>query len=125
VCEDVRMEAGGSQTIVGVVNVIYAQQVPVSAIKLCIWTRWCSGVGEFVQKARILMPDESTVVCENTVHFHLPNIETHATNVNFFGGLQFHEYGVYHTEIMLGDQMCLRYPLVVAPHPAPAAPSSP
>ncbi len=119
VCEDVRMEAAGSQTLVGVVNAIFAPQLPVSAIKLCIWTRWCSGVGTFQQRTRILAPDESEALCENELQFHLANIEAHATNVNFFSGLQFREYGVYHAEVFLGDQLRLRYPLVVA-QPSPS-----
>ena len=48
-CEDVRVEASGAHTIVGIVNFIGAPKLPIQIIKLCIWTRWSSGVGEFEQ----------------------------------------------------------------------------
>ena len=48
-CEDVRVEASGAHSIVGVVNFIGAPTLPIQIIKLCIWTRWSSGVGQFEQ----------------------------------------------------------------------------
>ena len=52
VCEDVRVEASGAHTIVGVVNFIGAPSLPIQVIKLCVWTRWSSGVGQFEQVTR-------------------------------------------------------------------------
>ena len=46
-CEDVRCEYNGMQTLVGVVNVIPAQSLPINCLRLCIWSRWCSGSGTF------------------------------------------------------------------------------
>ena len=117
VCEDVRMEMNGAQTLVGVINAVIAPQVPVRLLKFCIWTRWCSGFGKFRQRARILTPDEEKVVCENQIEFQLNNMETHATNVHFFTGIQFDNYGVYHVEIQLEQDMKLRYPLCVTNPP--------
>ncbi len=121
-CEDVRMEINGAQTLVGVINAIFAPQVPVRLLKFCIWTRWCSGHGRFRQRARVVAPDEERVVCENEIQFTLSGIETHATNVHFFGGIQFDAFGLYHVEVHLEDDLRLRYPLGVArppgaPHP--------
>jgi hypothetical protein len=45
--KDVRCEFNGMQTLVGVVNVISAQSLPVNYLRLCIWSRWCSGSGRF------------------------------------------------------------------------------
>src|SRR6478672_9757903 len=42
-CEDVRCEFNGMQTLVGVINVIAAPSLPINYLRLCIWTRWCSG----------------------------------------------------------------------------------
>ncbi|MEZ5406027.1 MAG: hypothetical protein R3F23_07615 [Verrucomicrobiia bacterium] len=112
-CEDVRMEVNGSQTLVGVINAIFAPQLPVRLLKFCLWTRWSSGAGKFLQKARIMSPDEEKVICENQVTFELNHLEAHATNVHFFPGLQFDVYGAYHVEIYLGDDLKLRYPLCV------------
>ncbi len=113
VCEDVRMEVNGSQTLVGVINAIVAPQLPIRLLKFCIWTRWCSGEGEFTQRARIIGPDEETVICENNVQFRLNTMEIHATNVHFFSGVQFEKYGFHHVEIYLDNDLRLRYPLAV------------
>lgn len=119
VSEDVRMEVNGSQTLVGVINAIFAPQVPVRLLKFCIWTRWSGGHGRFLQRARVLAPDEEKVVCENEVNFDLNHLESHATNVHFFPGAQFDMYGAYHVEIYLGEDMKMRYPLCVVKTPEP------
>ena len=58
-CEDVRVEASGAHTIVGIVNFIGAPKLPIQIIKLCVWTRWSSGIGQFEQVTRIIAPDEA------------------------------------------------------------------
>jgi hypothetical protein len=114
VCEDVRVEASGAHTVVGIVNFIGAPALPIQVIKLCVWTRWSSGVGQFEQTTRILAPDEETVLATAQTKFHLGNEESHTTNVNIFGGLQFHEAGAYHVEILLDGELKMHYPLRVA-----------
>src|ERR1700683_3777806 len=90
-CEDVRVEASGAHTIIGIVNFIGAPTLPIQVIKLCVWTRWSSGVGQFVQETRLVGPDEVTILAAATTQFHLENENSHTTNVNIFGGLQFQE----------------------------------
>ena len=111
-CEDIRREITGMQTLVGVINAVPAPQVPIGFLKLCMWTRWCNGIGEFKQTGRILAPDE-TLIGESHVNFQLKDMEIMATNVNLFSGVQFKEYGNYHVEILLDDQLIIRYPLPV------------
>ena len=112
-CEDVRVEASGAHTIVGIVNFIGAPQLPIQIIKLCVWTRWSSGIGEFEQVTRLIAPDEETVLAAATTQFHLGNEESHTTNVNIFGGLQFNEAGAHHVEIRLDGELKLHFPLRV------------
>jgi len=113
-CEDVRVEASGAHTIVGIVNFIGAPALPIQVIKLCIWTRWSSGVGQFEQVTRLLAPDAETLLAPPAVtQFHLNNEESHTTNVNIFGGLQFKEQGAHHVEILLDGEMKLHFPLRV------------
>ena len=81
-CEDVRCEFNGMQTLVGVVNVIPAQLLPVNCLRLCIWSRWCSGSGRFRQKSRIVGADEQQVIAQAEVEFELKEMEGHATNVH-------------------------------------------
>lgn len=112
-CEDVRQEINGINSLIGVVNVIPAPQVPFGIFKLCLWTRWVSGIGKFKQTSRILAPDEKKVLAETAIEFELKSLDHHATNVHFFGGLQFQEYGTHAVEILLNDQLKLRFPLAV------------
>jgi hypothetical protein len=112
-CEDVRVEASGAHTIVGVVNFIGAPTLPIQVLKLCIWTRWSSGIGQFEQVTRLIGPDEETVLATASTQFHLGNEESHTTNVNIFGGLQFKEAGAHHVEILLDGELKLHYPMRV------------
>lgn len=121
VCEDVRVEASGAHTIVGIVNFIGAPSLPIQIIKLCVWTRWSSGVGQFEQVTRLVAPDEVTVLVSATTQFQLGNEESHTTNVNIFGGVQFKEAGAHHIEILLDGELKLHYPMrVIVMPPAPA-----
>ena len=101
------------QTLVGVVNVIPAPSVPVNALRLCIWSRWCSGSGKFRQKSRIIGVDEQQVIVQAEVEFELKEMEGHATNVHYFAGIQFQQFGLHHVEIFLENELRLRFPLPV------------
>src|SRR5277367_7049217 len=122
-CEDVRVEAGGAHTIVGIVNFIGAPSLPIQLIKLCVWTRWSSGIGEFEQVTRLVAPDEETILASATTQFHLENENSHTTNVNIFGGLQFQEAGAHHVEILLDGELKLHFPLrvILLQQPPPVA----
>jgi hypothetical protein len=113
ICEDVRQEVNGMQTLVGIINLIPARMLPVALLKLCVWTRWCSGLGRFRQNARILGVDDQHVLAESQIDFELKELEGHVTNVNLFTGVQFQQYGLHHVEIMLDQELRLRYPLPV------------
>jgi hypothetical protein len=112
-CEDVRCEINGMQTLVGVINVIPAPALPVNALRLCIWSRWCCGSGKFRQKSRIVGVDEQQVLAQAEVEFELKEMEGHATNVHYFGGVQFQQFGMHHVEIFLENELRLRFPLPV------------
>jgi hypothetical protein len=112
-CEDVRCEFNGMNTLVGVLNVIAAPSLPINYMRLCIWTRWCSGAGKFKQRSRIVGADEQNVLAQAEVEFELKEMEGHATNVHYFGGVQFQQFGLHHVEIYLQDELRLRFPLPV------------
>jgi hypothetical protein len=113
-CEDVRVEASGAHTIVGIVNFIGAPSLPIQVIKLCVWTRWSSGLGEFNQETRLVGPDEQTLLAPPAItRFRLEDVNSHTTNVNIFGGLQFKEAGAHHVEILLDGELKLHFPMRV------------
>lgn len=112
-CEDVRAEVGGQQSIIGVISAIATPAFPIGFFKLCLWTRWCGGIGEFVQTSLIFGPDEGDAIAQSEVNFVLHDLEANTTNVNIFGGIQFQHYGTYNIEVLLGGELQLRIPLPV------------
>lgn len=123
-CEDVRTEMSGQQTLVGVIGVIPAPALPIGFFKLCLWSRWCGGVGEFLQTSLIIGCDDERALTQSEVKFKLPEMNSHVTNVHVFGGVQFPKHGIYTVEIRLDGEIRLRFPLPVIPvpqHPAQGA----
>lgn len=121
-CEDVRTEVSGGQSLIGVIGAIPVPQLPVGFFKLCLWSRWCGGFGRFHQVSRFLDPDDQPVA-EAAIDFELREIEGSATNVHFFGGVQLQKFGVHHVEISLDGDMRMRFPVPVVR--APQTPGSP
>lgn len=124
-CEDVRQETSGSFIIIGVIGVIRVPQLPVTALKLCVFNRWTAGVGSFNQTVRFIAPDGSTVLRQNSLRFALHDAAQHAINVTVFGQLEFPAAGVYHVEVTVDEVMKLRYPVPVVVQPPPGAAQPP
>ncbi len=117
-CEDVRQEINGNFLLVGVLGAITVPSLPVTALKLLLFTRWCCGLGAFVSEFRILLPDNTSVIAANRTSFELKNAEDSLTQVTLFGNVQFQQAGTHWVEVLLDDSMQLRFPLpirVVAP----------
>jgi hypothetical protein len=125
-CEDVRPEASGNFILVGILGLIRVPQLPVTALKLCVFNRWTAGVGQFTEEVRLVAPDQTTVLRKSQVKFGLPDAAQHATNVTLFTQVEFKQPGVYYVEALVDDVMKLRFPLpVVVVPPSPAGPKSP
>lgn len=126
ICEDVRQEANGNFIIIGVINFIRVPQLPVTAGKLCFFTRWTAGLGQFVESVRLIAPDQTTILRKSEVKFALEDAALHATNVTVFGQVQFELPGTYFVEILVDEVMKLRFPLSVAVvQPPPGAQKNP
>jgi hypothetical protein len=125
-CEEVRQEANGNFFLIGVVNVIRVPQVPVTAFKLALFNRWTAGVGQFTEHARLIAPDQVTVLRKSEVKFELRDAALHSTSCTVFAQVEFKTAGVYYVEVLVDDVMKLRYPvpLVVAPPPGNPVPGA-
>src|ERR1700722_5339540 len=93
-CEDVRQELNALQTLVGGINILPTPALPVGLLKLCLWTRWCGGVGKFRQTSRILGVEEVQIIAESHIEFELKELDGTVTNVNVFGGVHFRQSGL-------------------------------
>jgi len=118
-CEDVRQEATGSFIIIGVIGVIRVPQLPITALKLCVFNRWTAGVGVFTQNVRFVSPDGVTVLRQNPMRFALQDPAHHAINVTVFTQIEFTSAGVYSIEVLVDDIMKLRYPVPLIHQPPP------
>jgi hypothetical protein len=125
-CEDIRQEITGNFILLGVLNLVRVQQLPVVAPKICVFNRWTAGVGQFTETVRLLAPDQTTVLRKGTVKFELQDANFTATNVTMLGQVEFTAPGAYFVEVLVDDVMKLRYPLpVVIVQPPPGAPGAP
>jgi len=92
-------------------------QLPVVAFKLSLFNRWAAGIGQFTEIARLVAPDQTTVLRKGEVKFALQDAALHATNVTVFTQVEFKVPGTYYIEVLVDDVMKLRYPVpvIVAP----------
>lgn len=126
VCEDVRQEVSGNFILLGVTAFLRVPQVPIVANRLCVFTRWCAGVGNFTESVRLIGPDQTTVLREAKVKFVLQDPAHNATNLSVFAQLEFTAGGLYFVEVLVDDVMKLRFPLpiiVAPPQPPPESPA--
>ncbi len=124
-CEEVRQEINGNFMIIGVIGFVQVPQFPVTAAKLSLFNRWTAGVGAFTESARIIAPDQVTVVRQSQVKFNLQGAANSATNVTVFGQLKFETPGVYAVEVLVDEVMKLRFPLPIVLVQPPAGSQPP
>lgn len=123
-CDDVRQEKSGKFILIGLFDSLGAPQFPFRQPRLFIVSRWCSGEGEFLQRTRIVAPDLQTVVAESRpIPVRLADPEASATNVELFMNVEFATPGTHWIEVLLGDDLKIRFPLRVLKVRRPAPPS--
>ena len=71
-------------------------QLPVSALKLCLFNRWTAGLGQFTESVRLVGPDQTTVLRKNEIKFTLQDPTQNATTVTVWGTVKFETAGVYY-----------------------------
>ncbi|HEY1661332.1 MAG TPA: hypothetical protein VGI03_02845 [Verrucomicrobiae bacterium] len=116
-CEEVRQESNGNFFIIGVINLIRVPQLPVVAGRLCVFSRWTAGVGQFTENVKLIAPDQTTVLRKGEMKFELKDPSLHSTNILVFGNVELKVPGNYFVEVIVDDVMKLRYsiPVILAP----------
>lgn len=110
-CDDVRQERNGKFILIGIFDAITVSSFPVVFGRICIVNRWCCGEGEFAQRSRISRPDGGVLVEGKDVKMLLPDGSATATSVEYFMNVKFEAEGTYWVEILLENDLKLRYPL--------------
>jgi len=118
----VRQEVTGNFIALGIIGAIRVPKVPIVAGKLCVFTRWVAGVGEFHENIRLIAPDQESIIRKCETKFVLRDPAHNATNIAMFAGTKFEDPGVYTIEVVVDEVMKLRYPIpVVIVEPPPGA----
>lgn len=113
-CDDVRQERNGKFMLIGIFDGLMQPVNQPVCPKICLMNRWCMGEGEFTQKSRIVAPDGVTVVGEGQpVPIRLSGEQHIATTVEVFINLAFRQAGTHWVEVLLDQQLRMRYPLHV------------
>lgn len=123
-CEEVRQEINGNFILIGILGYVQVPQVPVTALKLCVFNRWTAGVGAFTECVRLIAPDQTTVLRQSQVKFALQEAGHHATNVTVFGQVKFESAGVFFLEVLVDDVMKIRFPVPILVVQPPATTAS-
>jgi hypothetical protein len=110
-CEEVRQEINGNFILIGIIGFVQVPQLPVTAMKLCLFNRWTAGIGNFTESVRLIAPDQTTVLRQSQVKFVLQDPAHNATNVTVFGQVKFEQAGTYFMEILVDDVMKMRFPI--------------
>jgi hypothetical protein len=126
-CEDIRQEVNGNFILVGVLGYLRVPQVPLTVFRLCVFTRWTAGLGQFTESVRLIAPDQTTVLRKGQVRFALQDATQHSTNVIVLPQVQLAAAGVHYVEVLVDEVMKLRFPLpvVVVPPPVAQGPTPP
>jgi hypothetical protein len=120
-CEEVRQEMTGNFILIGVLGNVSVPALPITAFKLCLFTRWCCGVGKFKHKYRIVLPDDTNAIATVQGEFELKSTEELMTQVTMFGNVQFQQAGTHWVECYLDEKFKLRFPLsirLIPPNPS-------
>lgn len=115
ICDDVRREFNGKLMLIGVMPAIVVPKVPIKLDRLHIVTSLCCGQGNFVLDTRIYAPDQTTIILKNDKpnNIAMRDTNTLATIVQCFINPTFNEAGIYWVEVLLDNQLKLRFPLPV------------
>ncbi len=112
-CDDVRREDNGKFMLIGLFENIGAVRFPVRHPALYVMNCWCSGIGEFTQRTRIISPDGAKLIEDEQTKFELSDLRAKHRVVARFNNILFQAPGVYSVEVLLDGELNVRYPLVV------------
>lgn len=112
-CDDVRREDNGKFILIGLFEAIGANSFPVIHPALYVINCWCSGLGAFKQKTRIMNKGGSILAEDAETTFLLKNLRSKYRVIARFNNLKFEKPDEYSVEIILNNDLKIRYPLLV------------
>ena len=116
-CDDVRREDNGKFMLIGLFETIGSAVFPAVHPKLYVMNCWCSGIGKFKQKTRLLKTDNVKLIEDEETEFNLIDLKAKHRIVARFNNLCFDSPGEYAVEVLLNGELKVRYPLIVENSP--------
>lgn len=103
-CEDVRVEASGGLSLMGIFHQMVVPQLPVGLLKFAVLNHW-EGEGRYLTEVRILTPDRmQTVAVSQPSGFEIaPN--GFADNVTMFINTSFQQPGDYIVQTLINSSL--------------------
>lgn len=112
-CDDVRREDNGKFILIGLFETIGTATFPARHFSLYVMNCWCSGMGHFRQRTKIVTPDNSKLIEDKETEFTLADIKAKHRIVARFNNIYFQAPGEYAVEVLLNGELKVRYPLIV------------
>lgn len=112
-CDDVRQEAGGKISLMGLFENIYAAQFPAIHPRLAIVNEWTEGKGEFEVTLRILSPERKQVLRETSSRLKLGEAHHRHREISIHLNIEFKIPGTYWIESSLDGETVNSLPLNV------------
>lgn len=113
VCDDVRQEAGGKISLMGLFENIYATKFPAVHPRIAIVNEWGEGKGEFELHLRIVSSDRKTVLRETVSRLKLNDLNFRHRDVSIHLNIDFKTPGMYWIENLLDGELVHSMPLKV------------
>lgn len=111
ICDDVRQEAGGKISLMGLFENIYATKFPAVHPRLAIINEWVEGKGDFEVKTQILSNDRKTVIRETSSRIRLNDVNFRHRDVSIHLNIDFKTSGTCWIQTFLDNEMINSMPL--------------
>ncbi len=112
-CDDVRREDNGKFILIGLFETIGARKFPAIHPTLFIMNCWTSGTGSFRQKSRIINKNGDILAEDKETIFSLRDLKAKHRIIARFNNIKFDSPCEYAVEVLLNDDLKVRYPLLV------------
>lgn len=112
-CDDVRREDNGKFILLGLFETIGSKVFPATHPTIYVMNCWSSGLGAFKQRTRILDIKGNVLVQDEETAFQLASLKAKHRIIARFNNLLLHSPGEYSVEVLLDNDLKVRYPLIV------------
>ena len=120
-CEDVRVEASGGLSLMGIFHQLVVPQLPVGLLKFAVLNHW-EGEGRYLTEVRVLTPDRmQTIAVSQPSSFEISQ-NGYADNVTMFINTSFQLSGDYIVQTLINSSLFAEktLPLFIANQQQPA-----